>query len=50
MRYRVTTLDSPYERYSCAECEKVWEHRTEPVNPHDDETPVYYDPEWVEVD
>lgn len=47
---RVTTLDSPYERYSCSDCDKLWERRTEPVNPHDDETPIYHDPEWVQLD
>ena len=44
----VTAFGSDYRRYRCAECRKVWEHRTEPVNPDDEETPVSYDPEWAE--
>ena len=47
---RVTTYGSPYERYSCGACDRVWERRTEPVNTHDAETPIFFDPEWVELD
>ena len=43
----VKVFGIPYERYCCAQCNRTWEHRTEPRDP--DKNPASDDPEWVEV-